>query len=88
MLETLVMAMEAATRENGTFPQACLGPDGWQKENLAPTISGRVISALLACSRSFELNSTLTWDEEVLSMIPLRVLVATCQWVGTKGRLP
>ena len=57
MLETLVMAMEATTREDGTFPQACLGPDGWQKGNLAPTTSGQVISALLVCSRSFELDS-------------------------------
>lgn len=51
--KALVTAIDVATKENGTFPQACLGQDGWQKENLAPTTSGRLISALITYNRFF-----------------------------------
>jgi hypothetical protein len=51
--KALVTAMDEATREGGTYPGACLGPDGWQTERSAITTSGRAVSSLLAYSRIF-----------------------------------
>ena len=67
--KALVMAIEEATRETGTYPGACLSPKGWQTERSATTTSGRAISALLAYSRTFDdplgINLALRFGHQV-----------------------
>ena len=52
--KALVAAMEKTTRATGTYPGRCLGPDGWQEENIATTTSERAIGALVAYSHTFD----------------------------------
>ena len=52
--KALVAAMEKTTRATGTYPGRCLGPDGWQEDNIGTTTSERAIGALIAYSHTFD----------------------------------
>ena len=52
--KALVAAMEKTTRATGTYPGRCLGPEGWQDDNVATATSERAIGALIAYSHTFD----------------------------------